>query len=128
QAYSPAIGSYTLALDGVNTCPGTATPTATLTSTPAPPGCSVTRSGSISLADPVFNRPGPFAGGTCPPSQGINGSAVHFDAYEFYTGTGGYVFASLCPTYYGGNADFDAFLVIYQAPGGGRMNPFVPNS
>src|SRR5207248_10373207 len=101
-------------------------PTITPSPTPALPGCSLTRTGSISLSDPVFNRPDRFPGGTCPPSQGTNGSSVHYDAYEFYTGVSGYVFASLCSTDfgYGGNANFDAFLAIYQAPGGARINPF----
>lgn len=123
------LGSYTLAVYGVSVCGGTATPTFTNTPTPAPPGCSVTRSGSISLSDPVFSRPNEFPEGiTCPPVQGTNGTAVHYDAYEFYTGSGGGILASLCPTYYGGSADFDAFVAVYQMPGGGRMNPFVPNS
>jgi plastocyanin/subtilisin-like proprotein convertase family protein len=52
---------------------------------------------------------------------------VHYDSYEFYSGTGGVLTASLCPSD-GGSADFDAFLAIYQTPNGGRMNPFVPDA
>src|ERR1044072_5942351 len=62
QAAGGAVSPYTLGVHGVTTCPATPTPTgtpptATLTPTPTATVCAITRSGSISLSDPTFNRP-----------------------------------------------------------------------
>src|SRR5262249_31002704 len=122
-------GPYTLAVLGASTCPPTLTPTgtpptATLTSTATATACALTRTGAITLGDPVYNRPSVFNGGRCSPAQGTNGSAVHYDSYEFSSGTGGTVIVSLC-SLDGGSANFDAFVELYQIAGGGRLSPFI---
>jgi hypothetical protein len=94
---------------------GTPTPTATATGTPcAPPAVFM---GSLDDTDPTFARPFGFdQGGVCQ-----EGPIRHYDAYELQTGPG-LVTASLC---YG--ATYDSYLILYQAPGGARIDPFVPN-
>ena len=94
---------------------GTPTPTVTATGTPCAP--AVVFKGSLDDTDPTFNRPFGFdQGGVCQ-----EGPIRHYDAYEMQ-GAPGFVTASLC---YG--ADYDSYLILYQAPGGARIDPFVPN-
>ena len=93
--------------------PAQGTPTATAT---ACPGGGVFN-GSLDATDPTFTRPFAFTqGSTC-----STDSTHNYDAYELQ-GSAGLVTASLCT----GTA-FDSYLVLYQAPGGARINPFVPN-
>ncbi|MBX7223164.1 MAG: NHL repeat-containing protein [Blastocatellia bacterium] len=89
------------------------------------PEATFTRTGSLAAGDDTFNRPQTFNGTGCLIS-GV-GTAVFRDVYEFQiTCPTSMVAASLCAAD-GGNADFDSFLVIYQAPGGAQMPGFAPN-
>src|SRR5205823_11562796 len=104
-----------------------ARPLATLTFTPAPtPTCggAAHRTGDISASDPAFARPDAFPqGGGCATGE----FGVNYDYYEFFLAQPGPVVASLCPAD-GGSANYDSFLVIYQAAGGSRRDPFQPNA
>ena len=105
-----------------NTVTPTSTPTNTSSPTPAP---CLTFSGSITTTDPAYQRPNAFTqGGSC--STSTTGAGVHYDYYELTTASATTVQASLCPAG-GGTANFDSFIGIYQAPGGARISPFVPN-
>jgi len=107
----PSGGTATPTVTGT---PPTATRTATATATACVGGGVFT--GSLDVADPDFTRPNTFAqGGTCT-TNGVH----NYDYYELQ-GPGGAVTASLC-----GGAGWDTYLIIYQAPGGVRINPFVP--
>ncbi|HUS16060.1 MAG TPA: hypothetical protein VM536_13765, partial [Chloroflexia bacterium] len=148
-------GDYSLSVQGLQGCPLptatptntptlTRTPTATLTAGGATATVTATRtatstatvtpcpfqpvgafSGSITTTDPTFQRPNAFTqGGTC--STSTTGAGVHYDYYEFTTASAATVRASLCAAG-GGSANYDSFVAIYQAAGGGQISPFVPN-
>ncbi|MFQ5459545.1 MAG: hypothetical protein ACE5EL_02005, partial [Anaerolineae bacterium] len=73
----------------------------------APVQANVLCTGSLSAADPTFNRP--FVGGSC--FLSAIGTDVHYDAYGFTVGAPSNWQFSLC-----GGAAFDTVLVLYEAP------------
>lgn len=82
-------------------------------------------SGTLTLADPTFNRPV-----TCAALSGV-GTAVHFDAIPFTVSTGGTVTISLeaadggSITPNAGGAGPDTFFVLYGAGGFNSASPLT---
>lgn len=75
--------------------------------------------GQVGRDDPKFKRVHPFEQGQ--PCK--SGPMRNFEAFEFNVAESGPIVASLCPSG-GGAADFDSFLVVYQAADGSRVDPF----